>query len=389
MWNSTVGTCIMTEPERKEWNRFVNTRLTFDGLPLAEEPSVDEPRRRRKPSQPPRIKLAKASALPPPARGDIIQNSIRLSSSTLLNEWLKESVVANDGTDEEEKDSGAAEKEAMAALDEALKALHKSTTLPSMQKSSLKVASALLNVANQPSCYNPFQCLQHAVMFASNGPKLGKNDVSFKKALPPNDLQCSPIEALMVLGRADCLRALHFTDEAIFLCGHVLSLCSKQRERIPPAAGVALTPSLPSKWSAVNAYAYMVSIATDSTLLSLLHACNREVTAMNWDKEALEEIAHGRAAAMRIGGISDLPLIGSVRPRAAISKTNANPPVGARQRRDEAEEYEEYEDVESESTSGVDAASSGSVPPGLQELSNEAYYAGGNEEDDQVEMVAV
>lgn len=147
MWNSTVGTCIMTEPERKEWNRFVNTRLTFEGLPLAEGPSVDEPRRRRKPSQPPRIKVAKASALPPPACSDVIQNTIRLSSSALLNEWLKES---DGGADEEEKDSAAAAKEAMAALDEALKALHKSTTLPSMQKSSLKVASALLNVANQP-----------------------------------------------------------------------------------------------------------------------------------------------------------------------------------------------------------------------------------------------
>ena len=386
MWNSTVGTCIMTEPERKEWNRFVNTRLTFEGLPLAEDPSVDEPRRRRKPSQPPRIKVAKASALPPPARSDVIQNTIRLSSSALLNEWLKE---FDSGTDEEEKDLAAVAKEAMAALDEALKALHKSTTLPSMQKSSLKVASALLNVANQPSCYNPFQCLQHAVMFASNGPKLGKNDVSFKKALPLNDLQCSPIEALMILGRADCLRALHFTDEAIFLCGHVLSLCGKQRERIPPAAGVALTPSLPSKWSAVNAYAYMVSIATDSTLSCLLHACNREVTTMNWNKEALEEIAHGRAAAMRIGGISDLPLISSVQPRAAISNTNVNPPVGAGQRQDEAEQYEEYEDVEPEGTSGVGAASSGTVPSGLEELSNEDYYAGGDDEDDQVEMVAV
>ena len=386
MWNSTVGTCIMTEPERKEWNRFVNTRLTFEGLPLAEEPSVDEPRRRRKPSQPPRIKVAKASALPPPARSDVIQSTIRLSSSALLNEWLKES---DSGTDEEEKDSAAAAKEAMAALDEALRALHESSTLPSMQKSSLKVASALLNVASQPSCYNPFQCLQHAVMFASNGPKLGKNDISFKKALPPNDLQCSPIEALMILGRADCLRALHFTDEAIFLCGHVLSLCAKQRERIPPAAGVAITPSLPSQWSAVNAYAYMVSIATDSTLSSLLHACNREVTTMNWGKEALEEIAHGRAAAMRIGGISDLPLIGSVQPRAAISNTNVNPPVGAGQRQDEAEEDEEYEGVELEGTSGAGAASSGAVPPGLQELSNEDYYQGGDDEDDKVEMVAV
>ena len=381
----------MTEPERKEWNRFVDTRLTFEGLPLAEEPSVEEPRRRRKPSQPPRIKVAKASAPPPPARGDIIQNTIRISSSALLKEWLKESVTSDGGaTDEDDRGAAAVAKELMATLNEALKALHKSTTLPSMQKSSLKVASALLNVANQPSCYNPFQCLQHAVMFASNGPKLGKNDVFFKKALPENDLQCSPIEALMILGRADCLRALHFTDEAIFLCGHVLSLCSKQRERIPPAAGIALTPSLPSKWSAVNAYAYMVSIATDSTLSSLLHACNREVTTMNWDKEALEEIAHGRAAAMRIGGISDLPLIGSVQSRtASTTNTKANPSVGAGRRQDEAEEYDNWEDSGSGDISGVDA-SSGAAPPGLQELSNEDYYEGGDDEDDdQVEMVAV
>ena len=110
---------------------------------------------------------------------------------------------------------------------------------------------------------------------------------------------------------------------------------------------------------------------------------------MNWGKEALEEIAHGRAAAMRIGGISDLPLIGSVQPRAAMSNTNVNPPVGAGQRRGEAEQHEEYEDVEPEGTSGVGAASSGTVPSGLEELSKEDYYAGGDDEDDQVEMVAV
>ena len=69
--------------------------------------AVDESRRRRKPSQPPRIKAANSSAPPPPARGDALQSAIRLSSSALLNEWLKESVV-----DEEAKESAAA-KEAM------------------------------------------------------------------------------------------------------------------------------------------------------------------------------------------------------------------------------------------------------------------------------------
>ena len=374
MWNSSVGTCAMTESERREWNRFINTRFTFEGLPLFERPASDEPRRRRRPSQPPRIKVAKPSALPLPARGDVIQNTIRLSSSLFLKEWLKESVVAGGDANEDEKGSAAAAKEAMARVDEALKALHKSTTLASMQKSSLVVASALLNVANQSSCYNPFQCLQHAVMFASNGPKLGKNDVLFKKALPPNDRQCSPIEALMILGRADCLRALHFTDEAIFLCGYVLSLCSKQREMIPPAAGVALTPSLPSKWSAVNAYAYMVSIAADSTLTSLLHACNKEITTLNWDKEALEEIAHGRATAMQIGGITNLPLIGSVQPRTE----EVHPPAGAGQREEEVDEYcDEWEVGGSGDTE--------EVPPGLQDF----YEDNDNEDDEQMEMVAV
>ena len=335
------------------------------------KPAVDESRRRRKPSQPPRIKAANSSAPPPPARGDALQSAIRLSSSALLNEWLKESVV-----DEEAKESAAA-KEAMSHLDEALKVLHKSTTLPSMQKSSLLVASALLNVASQETCYNPFQCLQHAVMFASNGPKLGKNDVLFKKALPQNDSDCPPVEALMILGRADCLRALHFTDEAIFLCSHVLSLCSKQRERIPPVAGVALTPTLPSKWGAVNAYAYMVSIATDSTLSSLLHACNKEVTTLNWSKEALEEIAHGRAAAMRIGSIDELPLIGGTQPRA----TNVHPPA--------SEEYGDWDEGGSDDIVGY-GASSGYVPAGLQELNNDDYYEVGDDEDEeQMEMVAV
>ena len=374
MWNSSIGTCTVTESERREWNRFVDTRSTFEGLPVTAEKklAVDESRRRRKPSQPPRIKVAKSSAPSPLDRGDALQSAIRLSSSALLIEWLKESVV-----DEVAKESAAA-KGAMGHLDEALKILHKSTTLTSMQKSSLLVASALLNVASQATCYNPFQCLQHAVMFASNGPKLGKNDALFKKALPQHDLDCPPVEALMILGRADCLRALHFTDEAIFLCSYVLSLCSKQRERIPPVAGVALTPTtLPSKWSALNAYAYMVSIATDSTLSSLLHACSKEVTTLNWSKEALEEIAHGRAAAMRIGGINELPLIGGTQPRA----TNVHPPA--------SEEYGDWDEGGSDDIVGY-GASSGYVPAGLQELNNDDYYEVGDDEDEeQMEMVAV
>jgi hypothetical protein len=192
----------------------------------------------------------------------------------------------------------------MSALDKALAHLQKSTTFKAMQKSSLSVASALLDVAGRIECHNPFQCLQHAVMFASHGSKLGKSDLPFKKALPSNDLQCSPREALLILGRADCLRALHFTDEAIFLCSYALRMCRLHRQ---PNAGIGTcddrtTIAVSPRWGAVSAYAYMVSVAIDSTLTSLLDICGKTATASNWDADALRDMKQGKADAIRIGG---------------------------------------------------------------------------------------
>ena len=238
-----------------------------------------------------------------PVRELLLSGVLELSSSSLLLEWLTAS-DADDGDVAPSTQSLDGANRAMSALDKALAHLQKSTTFKAMQKSSLSVASALLDVAGRIECHNPFQCLQHAVMFASHGSKLGKSDLPFKKALPSNDLQCSPREALLILGRADCLRALHFTDEAIFLCSYALRMCRLHRQ---PNAGIGTcddrtTIAVSPRWGAVSAYAYMVSVAIDSTLTSLLDICGKTATASNWDADALRDMKQGKADAIRIGG---------------------------------------------------------------------------------------
>ena len=106
---------------------------------------------------------------------------------------------------------------AMKRVDYTIKKLRESATINTLQRSSLQVAAALLEVVSTKECQNPFLCLHQAAVFASQGAKGGNNDEQFKKPLPEESL-CTPVDALLTLGRADCLRAIHFTNEAIFLC---------------------------------------------------------------------------------------------------------------------------------------------------------------------------
>jgi len=80
----------------------------------------------------------------------------------------------------------------------------------------LNLSIALLEMAAFPDCYDPFTCLQQAACFASQATKSGNSDTAYRQTLPEISA-CSPKEALIILGRADCLQSVYFPNEAASL----------------------------------------------------------------------------------------------------------------------------------------------------------------------------
>jgi hypothetical protein len=194
------------------------------------------------------------------------------------------------------KDRRDASKDAqnsMKAVDNAMKNLRKSRTLNSLERASIDVAVALIGLTAHEDCENPFVCLQQAAMFAGLGSKRGNNDDAFKRFLPLKN-KCTPLEALNILGRSDCLRAIHFLHEAQYLCAWVASVCHSHRDR--------LQENLPwnSRWSVIGITTYTVSTIIEETSEALKQD-NPDFGALReWDDIAIEEIRCGKYDALNI-----------------------------------------------------------------------------------------
>ena len=153
------------------------------------------------------------------------------------------------------------------------------------------MALALLDVAEKKECRNPFLCLSQAAIFASQGPKGGNNDEQLKKPLP-RETDCTAEEAIRILGRSDCLRSLHFTNEAMFLCSYAARVCCLHRDKKEPDH-----PWTP-KWRVVGIMVYTISIGIDSTISCLMDGEEGKVVVESWDKTVQAEIDRGRSDAL-------------------------------------------------------------------------------------------
>ena len=181
---------------------------------------------------------------------------------------------------------------AMKRVDYTIKKLRESATINTLQRSSLQVAAALLEVVSTKECQNPFLCLHQAAVFASQGAKGGNNDEQFKKPLPEESL-CTPVDALLTLGRADCLRAIHFTNEAIFLCSYVANVCRLHRDR---KTEYPWTP----KWRVIAISMYTISVAIDATIISFMEGEDRNTALQSWEKDVKAEISRARSDAIAL-----------------------------------------------------------------------------------------
>jgi hypothetical protein len=157
-----------------------------------------------------------------------------------------------------------------------------------VEKACLEVAGALIHLA--PVCSNHFLCLQQAAMFAGNSFKGGNSNLDFREPLPSKE-SCTPLEALVILGRADCLQAVHFCPEAAFLCRFVASLCSHHRNHGKE------TFEWNEQWKIVAIMAYNVSVMIRHTALMLFQEQDkRDESSWPWEFDVIEELKRGWVA---------------------------------------------------------------------------------------------
>ena len=96
---------------------------------------------------------------------------------------------------------------------------------------------------------------------------------------------CTPLEALLILGRADCLRAVYFCQEAAFLCSYVGTTCRPRRS----------SEEWNVRWKIVSILAYdlnvMIRITANAVMLE--HE-KREDTTETWELAVISELEDAR-----------------------------------------------------------------------------------------------
>jgi hypothetical protein len=170
-----------------------------------------------------------------------MSNSTNIPLSVLMEEWTDEAA--------QRSQLSARTETLMKELDVGLKDMRSCYSVRSSSKASLNIAVSLMKLVSTGECHNPFLCLQHAALFASQAPKLGTNDQHFHSALPLAAL-CTELEAISIVGRADCLRALLFYQEAAYLCAFVAQVVAERRKT---------EKSWTSRWRVIGILTYDLS----------------------------------------------------------------------------------------------------------------------------------
>lgn len=175
----------------------------------------------------------------------------------------------------------------MQKVEKALGDLRTCYTYAAAEKACLNLSIALLEMAAFPDCYDPFTCLQQAASFASQATKSGHSDTVYRQSLPKMS-ECSPREALVILGRADCLQGVYFPNEAAYLCSFVARVCRLHRD------SREANYEWNDRWKVVAIYAYNVSVMIRITVSSILdHVMQKEFMSA-WERDVVEELERAR-----------------------------------------------------------------------------------------------
>lgn len=178
-------------------------------------------------------------------------------------------------------------KEQMQRVHKATAGLRACYTHAAAEKACLNLSIALLELAAVPTCHDPFNCLQQAASFASQATKSGNSDTVYRRRLPELT-QCTPREALIILGRADCLQAVYFPNEAAFLCSFVARVCRLHRN------SAETDYEWNDRWRIVAIYGYNVSVMIRTTVSSILNQTMQVAFSAAWERDVVEELERGK-----------------------------------------------------------------------------------------------
>jgi hypothetical protein len=210
-----------------------------------------------------------------------ISNLLILSHPTLLRMWREcPAPIDSEGT--------SSANEIMHDVHDCMTKLRLCYTVQAAERLSILVAANLLKLVVHRDCLNPFTVIQLAAMFASQGPKGGTSDHLFRAKLLRSE-DCTANDALLTLGRAECLNSLHFCPEAAFLCNHVANVCRLH------CIGSRLIHSSNKRWLALSILSYNLSVIIRITTFTLLrNSDKRELASGVWADTVIDWFHHIR-----------------------------------------------------------------------------------------------
>lgn len=275
LWYSDIGEAACTLSGFDEWKlmKQVGIDETLTGF-------ENKPRQRRKLERVVEKKLQewiKGSGKP------TWKSFVSLPLSEMRSAWFQDCQQASI----KEKQSA---REFMENVHKATEKLRKCYTEVASEKVCLSISKALLDLAAHRGCYDPFRCMQQAAMYASQANKAGHSDVPFRDKLPEPTL-CTSLQALVILGRADCLHSTYFPNESLFLLTYVARVCRLHRMNDGDDAA-----ELPwnIQWKVVAIYAFNVSVMIRTTVETVLDKQQQRSFLSMWDRDVVEELERGR-----------------------------------------------------------------------------------------------
>lgn len=275
LWDSDIGEAASSLSGFDEWRLAAGIGL--DGLASKPVSGTKPPRKRRSA----KFIEKKVQEWIKGTDKPTLQSYVNLPAEEFSRVWFLESQEFSI----EEKNSA---QQCMMDVHTATKRLRSCYTQTATEKASLGLAAALLKLAGQPACTQPFLCLQQAAMFASQASKAGNNDTTFRDVLP-DKRECTPLQALTILGRADCLHSVYFPNEAAYLCSFVALVCRLHRDRGEPDL------EWNQRWKIVAICAFNVSVMIRTTVSTVLDKTMQKAFLSMWERDVVEELERGRS----------------------------------------------------------------------------------------------
>jgi hypothetical protein len=290
-WREKAGETIfeplIEELQLPQWNVNLETLVLDQNFPVAGESQSAQLQRHRRTRKDVKPLPDKTDSWLCPS-SDILKNIVPVKCSELKRLWTSSPSFV-DAFDECDMQMA---KTYMNSVHSCMQDLRACFTLLAAEKNCLSLCVALLDLASSPCCRDPFICLQQASMYASQALKAGNSDVSLRRNIPSIH-ECNPRTALAVLGRADCLHAVLFPEEAAFLCSFVARACALHRNPMT-------TYEWNDQWKVVGVYAHNVSVMIRATVNSMMNQSKLKTFSKMWEPSVIKELESGRKDAIKL-----------------------------------------------------------------------------------------